>query len=324
MQTMESRQPATPLLIGFGCMGVLMPLIMSLFALWVLRLFVGTNIVAWWRDTFGDPVFRVVARAAIQTGGDTGATILLALVPFVAVLWILRTGQAMAARHSLLSMQSSHSLSQDLDAARDELRRIFSDDPEQIALYQARVSDPAVKKRRHPGSAVALGCLPSIVLGILLGPVTVFLNLAIFDSFLRLTGMFDASRTLSQSAGALAAALAPLVPLEPTAFGFVLADRSALLTLVVGAISVLTWLLTTMPRAVFMWPRGISRGSVLSFLIGLVLIYVIANALLLLLMTVLAGFNLVMMVALYVLRPLRLWAGGMWRRTRQGSLGVGG
>jgi hypothetical protein len=214
-------------------------------------------------------------------------------------------------------MQTSPWLYQDVDMARDDLRRIFSDDPEQIALFQTRIAHPSARRvKRNPARGAALGCLMSLAVQFLLGPVTFLARLAMFDGMLRITGMFQASRTVMQSAGALAQRLEPLVPLKQSAFGFDLTERSVLLTLIVAAIAILTWLLITMPRAAVMWPRGVSRGCVFSFLIGLALVYVLANSLVLLLMLVMAGFNATMLAARRFLRPQWLRAGGMWARVR--------
>lgn len=301
-----------------GCLGIVVSMLMSVVALSGLRLFVGPGLSGWWRDNFGDPVFRVLGEVAVRTNGNTAATLVASVIPFCAVLWIVRMVQAIVTRNSIESMQASQSMSQDLDAARDELRRIFSDDPEQIALYQSRVVDPsAPKRRRHPAAGVAVGCLAPLSLTLLLGPVTFLTTLALYDSLLRLTGMFIAARPLAQSAGAMASRLEPLMPLGQIAFGFVLAERSLLLTLSVGTIAVFTWLVTTMPRAALMWPRGVTPGSILSFAVGLTLMYVLTNALVLLLVLIVASFNLAMMVAMRMLRPVQLRAVGMLGRMRR-------
>jgi hypothetical protein len=319
MKSKEIQPQLLPIVLGIGCFGLLGEVVTGLFALWLIRFFVGPNLVAWWRDTFGDPILRVIAHIVIATKGDTGATILLSALALFGILWILRTASTAVARRSFESMRAAQSLSQDVDTARDQLRSIFSDDPEQIALYQSRVANPASSRNgrvRRPGAA-ALGCLPSMLFSFFLSPISIFLGLALFDSLQRLTGMFQASRSLEQSTGQLFAGLAPFVPLDKSAFGFNLTDRSAWLTIAVAAVAIVTWLMSTMPRVSVMWPRGISRSSLGFFLVGVLIIYAVTNGLILLVIVMMAAFNLAMMILVNRIGlPLRLRVAGLWNRAR--------
>jgi hypothetical protein len=195
---------------------------------------------------------------------------------------------------------------------------MFSDDPEQVALYESRLMETHKKLRpRRPLLIGGMGCMFSMIWAVISIPLSFLVTLAVFDSLHRLFGAYQAARTMEQSAGPLFMRLSQLLPLEKTVLGIDLMGRSALLCVILALLAVSHWFVGTMPVVRFMWPRGISRSAWISFLAGISLTYALANALVLWLMLIVLAFNVISLSAgRFIFRPLRLNAGALWIRMR--------
>jgi hypothetical protein len=291
---------------------------MSVVCLTALRIFVGPELKGWWRDNFGDPVFRVIARIVVLTAGDAARLIFVCSLGLALFLWVVRILQAALTRASLFRFRGTSPQSVAVDSVHDQLRQMFSDDPEQVALYESRLLDTQKKVRpRRPLLIGGMGCALSIIWAAISMPLSFLVTLAVFDSLHRLFDAYRAARAIEQSTGPLFMMLNQFLPLEKTVFGIDLMGRSALLCVALALLAALHWFVGTTPIVKIMWPTGISRSAWISFLMGISLLYALANALVLWVMLTVLAFNLISLSAgRFIFRPLRLNAGALWIRMR--------
>jgi hypothetical protein len=90
---------------GCGFLGVSFG--MSLVSLTALRIFVGPQLTAWWRDKFGDPIFRVIARMVILVEGDTVRFVFLCGLGLALFLWAVRVLPAALTRASVFQFRGT-------------------------------------------------------------------------------------------------------------------------------------------------------------------------------------------------------------------------
>ena len=244
----------------------------------------GGFIIPWWRATLADPILRLLIRALDLVNGNlllflaliTVATLLLSKVLLGTVLmWG-------AARGSRLSNDALESAIASVEDIHGRLRNMFADDVEKIAFYESRLG--TTKRARSATRSQLLGyggCLFSLLWILLSFPVSLMINLAVFDGVLRL---FDGQgdRRLEPAAGHLANVLQSYLPPPTHYLGIALQERSILLTLLVVAAGLLSWLVSSIPVTGRTFPAVKPTWVWLTIVPAAILLYLILNGLLLL------------------------------------------
>ena len=243
----------------------------------------GGGLVLWWRNVFGDPIFRLIAGALVVAQGSVLIALGLVAVGNRLVFKLLMSPTAWSL--SSISRQSqafTESAASSMENIHDKLRKMFADDIEKISFYESRLTSGKTKISRNRACLSGCGgCLLSIIGFIAMTPISAFINLAIFDGLLRLFAGYDTPERVLASAGNLAPALAPYLPLPHAIHGVELDARNGLLVIALGLMVFLNWFLRNVSITGWTWPRMSTPWPWVGFGLGLVLGFIFLNGLLL-------------------------------------------
>jgi len=245
----------------------------------------GGFLVPWWRETLANPILRLLIRALDLARGD----LLLFLAVISAATWLLSRilvstvftwGMTSGSRLGRVAIESAVASVEDIHG---RLRNMFADDVEKIAFYESRLGT-----QEQAGSASRSkllgwgGCLLSLLWSLICFPISLILNLAVFDGVLRLFGGQGDRHALESAAGPLAGVLKSHFPLPTHYLGIALQERSILLTLLVLGAGILGWLMFNIPATGRTLPVVKPATMWLTVIPTTILIYFILNGLLLL------------------------------------------
>ncbi|MCP4699836.1 MAG: hypothetical protein GY862_23740, partial [Gammaproteobacteria bacterium] len=135
----EAPGPRFTLIIASGCGVLVLITILSLLGLILLRIAVGENMVDWWRNWFGDPIFHLIVRMVfLAKGSPIWALTLCAFGVwcFERALQIITVNLLKA---TVFSSQVITPQAAEMEKIYGELRKIYSDDLERIALYERQL-----------------------------------------------------------------------------------------------------------------------------------------------------------------------------------------
>jgi hypothetical protein len=244
----------------------------------------GAFLVPWWRDSLADPILRLLIRALDLADGD-----LLFFLAIIAVAtWLLSKillGAVLTWNAPNISRQPRAAIESAVASVEDvhgRLRNMFADDVEKIAFYESRLGTRGRARSATRSQLLGCGCFLSLLWGLLSFPLSLMINLAVFDGVLRLFASHGERQALESAAGPLVSVLQSHSPPPTHYLGIALQERSVLLTLLVVMVGLLSWLVLNIPTTGRTLPAVEPAWMWLTVIPPAILLYFILNGLLLL------------------------------------------
>jgi hypothetical protein len=245
----------------------------------------GGFIIHWWRETLADPILRILIRVLDLADGN----LLLFLAVVAVATWLLAKvffGTVLmwsAANTNRLSRTAIENTVASVEDIHGRLRNMFADDVEKIAFYESRLGTRGQAKSATRSQLLGYGgCLLSLLWALLGMPISVMINLAVFDGVLRLVSGHGDRQALTSAAGPLAGMLQLHFPPPTHYLGIALQERSVLLTLLVVIAGMLHWLVLnisasgrTLPviKPVWIWLTVIPPAICIYFILNGLLLF---------------------------------------------------
>jgi hypothetical protein len=240
------------------------------------------------RQFVGDPIYRALLKTIVLVNGD----MLWAIVLVTAVYWfVIKLLQSVGSVSARVMQRHRFVFADDevsLQNAQETLERLSSQDLE-YAPGPHLSELPGGESLRRAQTTLYRGCLLGLFWIILAVPVSVLLGWGFYDAWLRLLGAEDMPKALLASPADSLPEIGPLLPLETSVWGLPLGQRSLALVLILGALSLINWIVRnisasgwTFPWGPGMRPFGLPKRLWWMVAASLVLAYVLVNTALLL------------------------------------------
>ncbi|HEY3028261.1 MAG TPA: hypothetical protein VGJ55_19090 [Pyrinomonadaceae bacterium] len=269
----------------------------------------------WWHVRVADPIFKGLIYLLLATRGQA----LAALAAIAFAYWLL--GRIVGAISTLgfRKMAKQPQILQEtiigqMENVHVKLKRLFADDIEKIALFGGRISSD--QSEPVSGNPLYVGCLvflPGIVWIAFAIPVMTMIGVAVYDGVLRLFVTPESVNSLLAAAGSNADNLRAILPIHPSLslgiFTVNLSDRSMALAAILCAVGLLNWGVTSISASGWTLPRLATPFPVLTFMLVIVISYLILNSALLIFAISTVTYSLIYNILTRCLfRPLSLRA----------------
>lgn len=262
-----------------------------------------SNIRIWWHVQFADPILVWLLYVLEATQRQPVIALAIIALGHWIIIRINRIISSFGFRKAVRQQGTAQeNLITQMESVQGKLKRMFSDDVEKIALFGGKMTEDHKEATIiNPVSLQCLGCLPSLIWGLISAPIMFMFGLAVYDGVLRVFVTQESAASLLAPGDSRLSQLQTLVPVADTAvlpggIAVKLAERSLTLTAILFVIILAGWLVNNISISGWTFPRFHNLSPVVGNILLAIICYLFLNSALLIFTISWTSYSLIYLV----------------------------